>query len=123
MAVQTQGGGTLPKDNQNTSIQVASNIVTQDAEGTPNVSPIAAQSTTPEELVIPTNAVVLVINTVGQILRVGDNSTLDGTVGDGYFNIADGGTRTIPCADGNSIWIRSDTSTTVVSFYFESINT
>lgn len=119
MGVEAQGGGALPRDANKASIPVASQIDMQDATGTPQVSPLTVADTA-LEVVIPTNAILCTLSPAGADLRFGDNATLDGTSGNGYFLLPDGEDKTIPVADGNSFWVVRDAGVSVtLSFFFE----
>lgn len=120
MSIKTQGGGSLPKDANSKPINVASRFQNRD-----NTTPTAQESPltvagTPLEIVIPDNAVLVKIRASGADLRIGDNSTLDGTAGKGYFLLPDGFTITEPVADGNSIYVMRNAAVSVtMSFNFE----
>lgn len=115
-------GGTLPLDNNDRPVQIAAKIIMQDATGTPVVSPFTTTDATVKELKIPENAVTLVMEVTGADMRFGDNNVLDGTLDEGYAMILDGKEKAIPCADGNSIFIKRDDAVNLnLSFYFESL--
>jgi len=121
MGVEVQGAGGLPRDGNKVPIQVAATTVYDDAT-TPTAvtSPFTTTDATVKEFKIPVNAVVIKFATNGADLRVGTNSTLDGTLGDGYTAIPDGNSEAFPCASGESYFARRDAGVdTIIYFSFE----
>ena len=97
-------------------ISVSGKVVFQDGGST--ISPKTAIGTNPFEIVSPDNAVVLTFRPTGDI-RYGDNGTLDGTLGHGYKKASSGADITIPCNSMPSIYVRAESGTVDVDFYFE----
>ena len=119
MVLNSQGGGALPTDANNKPIQVAAGIQNRDAESTPNESPLTVTDTV-DEIKIPINAAVLVVRAEDADLRIGDNSTLDGTANEGYFLIEDNERQAFPVAGGTSLHVMRDAAVSVkMYFYFE----
>jgi hypothetical protein len=113
---------TLPRDANKFPIQSAQSLVFQDANGTPVVSPKTGVDTTPFAFTVPTGAVSMIFRGT-EALRYGDNSFLDGTaVLKGYKKAGANGDVTYPCANVTTIYIRAESVTAVVDFFFEKLD-
>jgi hypothetical protein len=118
MALSTTGGA-LTQDTNRRSAQFYGDSANADATATPQLSPLTV-STSVLELKIPENATQVRLTASGADCRYGDNSTLDGTAGNGYSLLADGKTITLPCADQSSIHVLRDAAVDVtLSFGFD----
>jgi len=94
-------------------------IITQDATGTPQDSPLTVSST-PLALVKPAGAEWLVLRPVGADCRFGDNAVLDGTANEGYAVVLDGLEARIPVRNSGNIWVLRDAAVDVgLGFYYE----
>ena len=116
-AIESQGGA-LPKDVNKFPIQVARGCVYQDADPSPNVSPLTVSSTA-IDLIMPDNAVVLHLLPTGDDLRFGDNATLDGTEDEGYFLLPSGTLRPIPVSGGDAVYLKRNSGDVTLFFYIE----
>ena len=112
--------GALPEDSKGRTIQVATNIQMEDDTATPLVSP-QTNTGTVTTLVIPANAVALIMLVTGTAVRYGENTTLDGTAGDGYGLIPDGASIALPCANLEALSFNRDpvSGTATLYFHFE----
>ena len=116
MAFTIKGGGALPIDNNHKPIQVGYNIITQDASGTPKTSPLTVSSSALE--LVPMDASMkLTIRAAVADIRIAENSTLDGTLDDGYTIIPAGTAREIHCADGASVWVLRDAAVDATAYF------
>lgn len=113
----TNAGEALPWDSEHRSIQVASQIQTQDKEATPNESPLTVTATV-DALKIPDGAISVVLRAVGADLRVGEGTVLDGTAGEGYFLVPAGTAEEFDCADGTDINVKRDAAVSVTMYFF-----
>ncbi len=116
MAFTVKGGGALPIDNNHKPIQVGYNQTPEDASGTPKTSPLTVSSSA-LELVPPDNSLLLTIRATVADIRVGDNVTMDGTLGDGYGFIPAGTAKEIDVADGASVWVLRDAAVDATAYF------
>ena len=114
----------LPQDANGHDIQAPSKWVAQDATGTPNKSPLTVSSTE-IDIIVPEDAVTMVLSPVGADLRV---AVADGgTAAAPYRVIKDGTTVPIPVANVSGtgaagVFLLRDASTNVtLHFHFEMI--
>lgn len=122
MPITVGGGGTLPKDANNAPIQISQDFRTEDVSpAPPNVSPFNTIDDSVTTLTVPENAVAVIIRAVGADLRVGINTTLDGSAtGKGYYLIPNGSAEAFGIAGCPNIRIKRDAAVDVaVSFRFE----
>jgi hypothetical protein len=112
----------LPLDENRYPILVASGMKTQDASGTPKVSPLTVTDTI-IEVVFPEDAVELHIVHTSQALRVSENEDDTGGTLDSYIYIPANGYVLIQKAEGGSVWMQRDgANSAVVSFCFRTIH-
>ena len=111
------GTRVLPKDSNNVPVHVARGFVTTDNSGTPKTSPLSV-TTTEVSIVVPSNAVELIIVNTSQALRVSETS---GGTATSYFLIAAGSGEVIQMGEGGTLYIRADSITSTVQFYFRTI--
>jgi len=90
------------------------NVSMQDATDTAQTSPLAL-TTSIATLEIPTNAVAVVLRTPTAAIRVG----VDADLSDGYALLPAAEKHRIPCADGNALYVRTDSGSDNLTFYFE----
>lgn len=107
----------LPKDANNVMVQTARGFVCADDSGSPKSSPYSA-TTTEATIVFPSNAVELVITNTTQDLRIAPVAT--GTAS-AYALIPAGTGEVIQMGEGGSVYIKGDSATAVVSFYFRTL--
>lgn len=88
-------------------------ILTQDATGTPVVSPVTVNTT--QTLTVPLNAVSCTIISVTNPVQISEDSTQAA-----YFSLPAGTPLTFDCADMANIYLKTGSST-VVSFMFKAI--
>jgi len=111
--------GLLPKDNNNNAIQIGSEIQNRDdTTPTPLESPQTVTGTI-TTIVPPGNSVSMLVRAVGNDLRYGDNTVLDGTANEGYGFIPDGSATVLPCANGKNITFKQDSANVTMYFHFE----
>ncbi len=119
--IESRNGG-LPRDIDFKAIQVASGIRLHDASTPFRVSPLTVEATV-LEIVIPENAVVLVLTPDVADMRYGKTSTLDGTVDGklvfGYQILRDGDSIAVPVANRKSIHVVQDSAQVTLYFHFE----
>jgi len=107
----------LPKDANNVMVQTARGFVCADASASPKLSPYSA-TTTEATIVFPSNAVELVITNTSQDLRVASTATYTATQ---YAVVPAGTGEVIQMGEGGSVYIKGDSATAVVSFYFRTL--
>jgi len=107
--------GTTNRDGYS-GISVSGKIVLQDGNSIP--SPKTAIGTNAFQFSRPADAVIFTFRVTGDT-RYGDNSVLDGTPGHGYKRARSGSDITIPCNSMPSIYVRAESGTIDVDFYFE----
>lgn len=107
-------GGTKTDGNRVAMMGPTGNIIlTQDATGTPVVSPATVNTT--QTLTVPSNAVSCTIVSVTNPVQISEDSTQST-----YFSLPAGTPITIDCADMKEIYLKTGSST-VVSFMFKAI--
>jgi len=100
-------------------LQVAGKIQTYDATtGTVITSPKTGVTTVPLAFVTPPNAVVFTFKSTADC-RYGDNATLDGSAGKGYKKGTSSVDIRVPCNSMSSVYIRAETGTVDIDFFFE----
>lgn len=108
----------LKRDKNSVPIQNSVRILEQDASTNAKVSPTAL-STAPIAFQPPDRAINMVFQGAAAI-RYGTNSFLDGTGVNKGYNIGAASTQvSIPCLDGNPIYVRAETGSTTLYFFFE----
>ena len=112
-------GNDLGRDSNGEAIQFGGGIVTQDATGTPQVSPLTVSSSV-KTIVPPAGAIRFSVFPTLADLRIGDNTTLDGSAaGKGYVFVDQDTWAHFDCANGNNIYALRNASTDVgMHFYF-----
>lgn len=88
-------------------------ILTQDATGTPVVSPVTVNTT--QTLTVPANAVSCTIVSVTNAVQISEDSTQAA-----YFSLPAAVPFTFDCADMKEIYLKTGSST-VVSFMFKAV--
>ena len=115
-----QEGG-LPRDIFHNRIQVAQNILNQDASVPKKISPLTVSSTV-LEIIPPRFGLVIILNADLADLRYGTNQDLDSTItapveNHGYMLLRDGNSIAVPVADGDSLFLLRDASTDVTLYF------
>lgn len=119
MAVSNKGGG-LSTDGDNHPIPVGNSIVTQDATGTPKVSPLAL-TVTVVALTVPANAIGIDLTAESDDICYGDNTTLDATspaAAQGCGLLYEGSNKIIPLAGTTTFYIRARNDNALLFFHF-----
>jgi len=116
--LQTPGGGRMPQDTENESIQTGLTFTNIDANGVQ--SPLAVEDTE-LELAPPDNAVTLILMPETNKLRVGKQDPLDGTAGNAYENVLAGNYVALDVSGKESVWVMEDSDTVTLSFRFITI--
>ena len=107
MAIDNRGGGALPLDANGNAIQSGTEFLTEDATGTPVISPFTTTNADVKTLTVPENVAACVFTPVGADIRVGENVTLDGTgTGKGYVVIPDKTSQAYPVAGMTSVFFK-----------------
>ena len=110
--------GALAIDPRGTPIQVGGRISTQDATGTPKVSPLAL-TTGVTTLTVPTNAIGIDLTAESDDICYGDNSTLDASSpadGAGCSLLYEGSNKIKPCGAMTSFYVRARNDNAVLFF-------
>jgi hypothetical protein len=106
--------GSFALDSNSRPIESPTGISTQDATGSPQVSPLAI-TTGVTTIAVPTNAVEMVV-TSSVVLRVSELLAMTR-----YFTIAANQTQVIPLARTDLLYVRGDSSAGTLSFNFNLI--
>ena len=110
----------LPHDTANMPIQVAGTIREHDAAASAVVSPVTVASGI-QTITVPELALVLVLK-CDKAFRYGTNATLDGSAaGKGYKKAAADTDVRIPCATADAIYVKPDSYSAEIDFFFEMI--
>jgi len=107
----------LQRQPNGVSITQAGSIVTSDASGSANTSPLSVSeySSAITTLTVPDNALNLVLSTSNAALRIGEDSGLST-----YYTLpANAANYKIPVAGMGLIYMGGDAGTVTVQFYFE----
>lgn len=110
-------GKRIPMDSNGYEVSTARGFTCTDASGTPKTSPYSA-TTTEASIVFPENAVELVITNTSQDLRIAPSST--GTAS-AYAIIPAGTGEVIQMGEGGAVYLKGDSATASVSFYFRTL--
>jgi hypothetical protein len=111
--------GPLAMDANKQAIQIAAGIQTQDAAGTPVVSPLAVPSGAPTTLSIPKAAVNLCVLPLTNSINISES---DPTVATNYLTAPVGAITKIPCVRMATIYLKANTGpATGTSFWFEMV--
>lgn len=105
----------LPKDANSVAVPTAKGFQTTDASGTPKASPLSV-TTSESELVFPSNAVELVIVNCSQDLRI-----YESTASASYCVVPANTGEVIQLGEGGSVFLKGDSATSVVQFYFRTL--
>jgi hypothetical protein len=112
LKVQHNFGGLVNDGNRNAMTGVVgSTFQTQDATGTPVTSPATVNTT--QTLVVPQNAVSVLIASVTNAVQVSEDSTQSA-----FFTLPAGNPQWFDCARQQNIYLKTGGST-VVSFMFK----
>lgn len=106
----TNNFGGLRTDGNRVALLYGNNIQTQDATGTPVTSPTTVNTTT--TLVVPQNAVSIIIMSVTNAVQVSEDSTQSA-----YFSLPAATAMTFDCANQQNVYLKTGSST-VVNFWF-----
>ena len=115
-----RGALALPKDANNEPIQVATHAQTQDATGTPQVSPFTVSNST-VTIVVPNGAIAFIVRPTAADMLIGDNTTLDNTSpadGAGCFLIPENEKHAYPCAGAEAIYLLRAAGVDVLAYYY-----
>jgi hypothetical protein len=110
--------GALPVDPRGNSIPVGGRIGTQDATGTPKVSPLAL-TVTVVALAVPSNAIGIDITAESDDVCYGDNTTLDATspaTDQGASLLYEGSNKIKPCGGMTSFYVRARNDNALLFF-------
>jgi hypothetical protein len=105
----------LPQDDRQTNVMTAKGFKTTDASGTPKASPLSV-TTSESEIVFPSNAVELVIVNTSQDLRI-----YESTGSSSYCVLPANTGEVIQMGEGGSVFLKGDSATAVVQFYFRTL--
>jgi hypothetical protein len=107
-------GGMVNDGNRNTMLMGAGPS-TSDATGTPQTSPLTVSNSAVTALLVPANAVQLVITAITNTINI---SEADPTVAANYFTLPTGLVLTIDVARCSTLYLKANTGAATVSFYF-----
>lgn len=113
--------GSLPKDGDLLTIQVAHAGQTEDGTGTPIMSPKATSGTGAITLTVPAKAVAVTLQARVADAKIGWNSTLDAaSTGRGYYLLLNGKSIKVPCAAGDEIYFKRNAGVNAtIDFIFD----
>jgi len=113
---QRRMGGRMPEDADRRILQVPGSLKFEDITGTPITSPVS--KTGVFALLVPDLAINLVIKGSAEF-SIGDNGTLDGSVGKGAKVVPATQDFVYPCADVTTIYVKGTTGAVTFDFCFE----